>query len=84
MEPVARVVRKSAGLNIESVELARVRSRESDGLVRVRELPMDVTDTVAPGRGRSVGTDPLCHTSIQTTDTSDSKPQAFTAEPPVG
>ena len=32
MEPAARAVRKSPGLNVESAELAPGRSRESDGL----------------------------------------------------
>lgn len=87
MEPVARVVRKSPGLNIESVELARSRSWESYRLVRVRELPMardrQRLRQAAGGELEQIQS-LLSHASIQTTDTSDSKRQAFTAEPPVG
>jgi Apea-like HEPN len=48
MDPFARAVRKSSGLNIESGGLALGRSRESDGLARLK-APRDIAiDSAVP------------------------------------
>jgi hypothetical protein len=47
MEPLARAVRKSSGLNIESGELALARSRESDHLAHLGEPFMTTGGTSA-------------------------------------
>jgi hypothetical protein len=51
MEPFARAVRKSSGLNIESGELSLGRSRESDGVARLPPLRDIAIDTAVPRRG---------------------------------